>query len=312
MQNFPYDESTPEVPKETNTPATKEEFDISSFDFTIADPGEIKEFSEIQEEKASQPPTEDGEKPTAKKSFSLSKFTSALSEKAEKLMEEKPREKKEKPPKERPVRVAKPKPEKAEKSKKPKREPIYFSGGSTAQVSRRWMRYALRPSTLYDSITERLYPLFLLGVMLFFGGLYLLIGLDWYFAHLISMGRMWAMVAVGLLVGGTAAMGFSAGAQGLSMICRKERIRPFRVISTVAGACVYPSSLLILGLLIQLIFRASVSMSFGITAVLWMISLLLDVLRDLFGEKHLFKSTLLILLWGLILFSVMTLTFTLK
>lgn len=310
MQNFPYDENTPEVPEETKTTATKEEFDISSFDFTIADPGEIKEFSEIrEEEKASQPPTEEGVEATAKKSFSLSKFASALSEKAEKLMEEKPREKKEKPPKEPSVRISQPK---SEKTKKPKWEPIYFSGGSASQVSRRWMRYALRPSTLYDSITERLYPLFLLGVMLFFGGLYLLIGLDWYFANLISMGRMWAIVAVGLLVGGTAAMGFSAGVQGLSLICRKERIRPFRVISSVAGACVYPSSLLILGLLIQLIFHASVSMSFGITAVLWMLSLLLDVLRDLFGEKNLFKSTVLIVLWGLILFSVMTLTFTLK
>ena len=47
MQNFPYDENTPETAEETQPPKTKEEFDISSFDFTIADPGEIKEFSEI-------------------------------------------------------------------------------------------------------------------------------------------------------------------------------------------------------------------------------------------------------------------------
>lgn len=313
MQNFPYDENTPETAEETQPPKTKEEFDISSFDFTIADPGEIKEFSEIREETEAEAAPEEAEAPT-KKSFSLSRLTAALSEKAEKLMEETPREKKEKPKKEKPKKekpVPAPKP-KEEPREKPIRTPIRFSGGSARQIARRWLRYALRPASLYDTVTERLYPLFLAGVMLFFGGFYLLIGLDWYFADLVSAGRLWAMVAVGLLVGGTAALGFSAGAQGLSMICRKERLYPFRVLSTVAGACVYPSSLLILGLLIQLIFRASVSMSFGITAVLWLISLLLDVLRDLFGEKNLFKSTLLIVLWGFILFSVMTLTFTLK
>ena len=300
------------APEETVPEKTTEEFDISSFDFSIADPGEIKEFSETHP--AEETSLQESE-PETKKSFSLSRFASMLSEKAEKLMEEKPREKKEKElkelkePKQRPVRISKPKPEKPDR---PKKDPIRFSGGSAQQISRRWMRYALRPSSLYDTVTERLYPLFLAGAMLFFGGFYLLIGLDWYFADLISAGRMWAFVCVGLLVGGTAALGFSAGTQGLSLLCRKERLRPFRLLSTVAGTCVYPSSLMILGLLIQLIFKASVSMSFGITAILWMITLLLDVLRDLFGEKHLFKSTVLIVVWGFILFLVMTLTFTLK
>lgn len=310
MQNSLYDENKPEttpdqVPEETK-PA--EEFDISSFDFTIADPGEIKEFSEMQEENEPSPSEEspDGEK---KKSFSLTKLASTLSEKAEKLMEETPREKKEKEPKEKLSPIKKQKPE---REPKPKKNPIRFSGGSFTQVSRRWLRYALRPSTLYDGIDERLSPLFLAGVMAFFGGFYLLIGLDWFFADLISLGRLWAFVSVGLLVGGTAALGFSAAVQGLSLMIRKEKIRPFQILSTVAGACVYPSALLILGLLIQLIFKASVSMSFGITAVLWMITFLLDILRDMFGEKQLFKSTVLIVLWGFILFLVMTLTFTLK
>lgn len=333
MPQFPYDEETtpqegtPE-PKEETASLTGEtspegaegEFDISSFDFNIADPGEIKEYSELKEAAEGSKESSETEK---KGKFSLSKLSAMVSEKAEKLMEETPkepkiREKREKPKKERkPLFRTKEKTavaaaEFGEKQEEHRGEKIRFTGGSFRQVSRRWLRYALRPSALYDGVTELLAPLFLAGVMFFFGGFYLLIGLDWYFADLISMGRLWAFVAVGLLVGGTAAMMFSAGVQGLSLICRKERIRPFRVVSTVAGACVYPASLLILGLLIQLIFRASVSMSFGITAVLWLISLLLDILRDLFGEKNLFKSSVLIVLWGFLLFVIMTLTFSLK
>lgn len=333
MPQFLYDdETTPEeiVPKpeeetasrteEISSEGEKEEFDISSFDFTIADPGEIKEFSELE---GKTPKESEDLEPEKKEKFSLSKLSSIVSEKAEKLMEETPkepkiREKKEKPKKERKplfspkketaVAVKEPSPQQEE----PQREKIQFTGGSFRQVSRRWLRYALRPSTLYDGVTELLAPLFLAGVMLFFGGFYLLIGLDWYFADLISMGRLWAFVVVGLLVGGTAALSFGAATQGLSLLCRKERIRPFRVISTVAGACVYPASLLIFGLLLQLIFHASVSMSFGIMAVLWLTYLLLDVLRDLFGEKNLFKSSALIVVWGFLLFLIMTLTFTLK
>ncbi len=314
------EEETASLTEGTSSEGEKEEFDISSFDFTIADPGEIKEFSELKEA------TEETQEPSEaekKEKFSLSKLSSIVSEKAEKLMEETPkepkiREKKEKPKKERKL-LFRPKEKTAvaeEKidvqQEKPQREKIHFTGGSFRQVSRRWLRYALRPAALYDGVTELLAPLFLVGVMLFFGGFYLLIGLDWYFADLISMGRLWAFVVVGLLVGGTAALSFAAGTQGLSLICRKERLRPFRVLSTVAGACVYPASLLILGLLLQLIFHASVSMSFGIMAVLWLTYLLLDVLRDLFGEKNLFKSSVLIILWSFLLFVIMTLTFTLK
>ncbi len=187
-----------------------------------------------------------------------------------------------------------------------------FSGGSFRQVSRRWLRYALRPASLYESISESLWPLFLAGVMAYFAGFYLLIGLDWYFAGLVFPGRLLAVVCMGCLVGGIAAMAFSAGVQGLSLLCRKERIRPFGVLSSVAGACVFPAGLLVLGLGIQLVFQTPVSMSFGITSVLWTAYLLLDVLRDMFGEKHLFKSTLLTVLWGFLLFILMSLTFTLK
>lgn len=312
------EENPTPVPAESAAQASgevvHEEFDISSFDFTIADPGEIAEFSDSVSsdsgDGAEFSPTEEQEAPKKEK-FSLKKFSRTVSEKAEKLMEDSPRKEK--------VRVKKektPKPPKASAEnlpEEPRQKPEFrFRGGTFRQVSRRWMRYALRPSTLFENLPEFWWPLFLGGVMVFFGAFYLLIGLDWYFADLISMGRLWAIVFVGLLVGGTVALLFAAGTQGLSMLCRKERIRPFRVLSAVAGACVYPSALLILGLLIRLIFRASVSMSFGITAVLWVMYVLLDVLRDLFGEKNLFKSVILIVLWGFALFALMSLTFTLK
>ena len=314
-----YEDLTPEdvaseegnAPACSAEPAGKDEFDISAFDFTIEDPGEIEDFSRM---------TLAGETEEAGKRFSLSKFSSLISEKAEKLMEEKPKE--EKPKKEK---VIKEKPKKEKKTSESvvlpqssgyepeeKKPAIHFTGGTFAQVSRRWLRYALRPSALYDGVTELLAPLFLGIAMAFFGGFYLLVGLDWYFAHLISFSRLWIMIGVGLLVGGVAALSFGAVVQGMSLLVRKERIRPFRVMGPVAGACVYPSALLILGFLIQIIFRASVSMSFGITALLWFIYTLFEVLRDMFGEKNLVKSTLFIGLWGFALFLIVSLTFSLK
>ncbi len=321
-----YDETTPEnlssqEGEETSAsveavnlddPAGKSEFDISTFDFTIEDPGEIEEFSQMTSVSEPKP------KP-AEKNFSLSKISSLISEKAEKLMEEKPRE--EKPKKEK-VFKEKPKKEKAVREFSPlskiaaeepeKTRSIQFTGGTFAQVSRRWLRYALRPSALYDGVTELLAPLFLVITMAFFGAFYLLLGLDWYFANLIAPGRLWGIVGVGLLVGGVAALSFGAGVQGLSLLLRREKIRPFRVMGPVAGACVYPGALLLLGFLIQLIFRASVSMSFGITALLWLIYTLFEVLRDMFGEKNLVKSAAFTALWGFVLFLIMTLTFSLK
>ena len=310
-----YENLTPETENEEAeaavSPTEAEEFDISAFDFTIEDPGEIREFSEMN------PQPEEAE--TEEKAFSLSKFSSLISEKAEKLMEEKPRE--EKPKKEK-IRKEKPKKEKkipepseltsGSGHKEKERPSIHFTGGTFSQISRRWLRYALRPSALYDGVTELLSPVFLALTMAFFGGFYLLIGLDWLFADLISPSRLWIIVGVGLLVGGVASLSFGACVQGLSMLLRKEKIRPFRVLGPVAGSCVYPAALLFLGFLIQIIFRASVSMSFGITAVLWFIYTLFEVLRDMFGEKHLVKSALFTALWGFLLFLTMTLTFSLK
>ncbi len=288
--------------------AASEEFDIASFDFTVADPGEAPQPPRPERE-------EGNEKPSVKRR--LKTFSSSFSSKVEQMMEEKPKpEKAEKTP--------------PEKGKKPRKERVSFkekapaplteeSGpvwtlpkGSVAQISRRWVRYALRPSSLYNNINEGMWPLFLGGIGLFFAALYLLIGLDWLFASLLSPARLWAILLVGALVGGASATLFALGVQVLSRLLKKEKIRPFRVLSSFAGACVCPSVLLVLGFLIQIIFKASVSMSFGVTALLWLTYTLVEVLRDLFGEKKLFFSTLLVILWGVVTFFMMTLTFTLK
>lgn len=368
MDRYPFDDQMPETPEPSQrpTPETEdftEEFDISSFDFTIADPGEIREFSEEREsaeelEESAESSSEMSElfgTDEKESKFSFRKWADTVTEKVSKFMEDAPKEGKFRLPKkqnelpseegskgEEPTvteesaeaeerstaertageDLAAEKPARPEESK-PKREPIpltegpdndkiRFTGGSFRQVSRRWMRYALRPGTLCENVSEKLWPLFLAGVMGFFGGFYLLLGLDWYFADLVSAGRLWAIVLVGLLVGGAAAMAFAAGTLALSLLFRKERIRPFRILSGAAGACVYPAGLMLFGLLIQLLFRTSVSMSFGIMAILWFFHLLLDVLRELFGEKHLFKSTVLLVLWGFVLFLLMSWTFTLK
>lgn len=388
MDRYPFDDQRTEGGDISETSATEsldftEEFDISSFDFTIADPGEIQEFSQWSQPSEESEESAESAEPSSEMSelfgetekqskFSFRKWADAVSDKVSRFMEDSPKEKKSHPsnkkkdltsevseeekaeesddfeeaedfenfeepseqpateefaeqPAEEPVQDAEPSAEQPDLSapQKPKRGPIplteepdrdkiRFTGGSFRQVSRRWMRYALRPGTLCENVSEKLWPLFLAGVMGFFGGFYLLLGLDWYFADLLSAGRLWAIVLVGLLVGGTAAMAFAAGTVGLSMLFRKERIRPFRIVSGVAGACVYPAGLMILGLVIQLIFHVSVSMSFGIMAILWFFYLLLDVLRELFGEKHLFQSTVLLVLWGFVLFLLMSWTFTLK
>lgn len=349
MPNLPYDnrfddDTSPVGEEELPSPENGEEFDISSFDFTIADPWETEQPAregggdneEPRPEESAGRSVEEAEEAVEeilweepKKKFSFKNLSDALSEKVTKLMEEPEKEPKVRKKKEKPApaflqkkeaslsdssEAENPPPSGSEPDQPvaPEDEKVRFTGGSFRQVSRRWLRYALRPGTLYENISEKLWPLFLGLSMAFFGGFYLLLGLDWYFANLISVGRLFAIAAVGLLVGGIAAMAFAAGTLGLSMFCRKERLRPFRILSTVAGACVYPAFLLLTGFLIQVIFHVSVSMSFGITALLWFFYLLLDVLRELFGEKHLFKSTGFLVGWGFLLFLIMTLTFTLK
>lgn len=334
MPNEPYETDAvnlPEEQKPADGNGVYEEFDISSFDFTIADPGDPEEYAATpgSTEETEAEGSEDRPK-KKKKKFSFSALSAALSEKAERLMAESPREekpKKEKIQKEKPEKIRQKSPEpspaqeiprSAPKGKKERKEidrrslRIPFTKEAFSRICRRWLRYALRPAALYENITESYWPMFLAGIGVYFAAFYLLIGLDWYFADLVSVGRLWAVTGVGLLVGGVAATTFAAGAQGLSLLCRRERIRPFRMFAALAGACVYPSSLLILGFLLRVIFPLSVSMSFGVISLLWMISNVLEVLREQFGEKHLFKSVVLTVIWAFVLFAVMTMTFTLK
>ncbi len=179
------------------------------------------------------------------------------------------------------------------------------------QKTKRYLRYALRPSELYENMQESLWILFLGGTSLFFGLFYLLVAMDWHQADLISTGRLWAFVFVGLLVGATAALSFAGGTQLLSRWIRKEPLRPFRLLSSVAGAALFPTAVLLFGLLIGLIFGAAVSMSFGVTALLWWIYTLMEVLRDLFPKRYGPILTFLTL-WGAVVFIVISLTFVLK
>ncbi len=296
-----------------------EEFDISTFDFTVVDPGETPA-------EPLSPREEEPKKPSIKRR--LKTLSSSFASKVEQMMEEKP--KKEKPERMRKetteeteeIREDEPKKtreKKVRRSEQTEPAPLTASErvwtlpqGSFSQICRRWVRYALRPSTLYHNINEGMWPLFLGGIGIFFAAFYLLIGLDWLFASLLSPARLWAILLVGALVGGASATFFALGVQVLGWGLKKEKIRPFRVLSAFAGACVCPSVLLILGFLIQIIFKVSVSMSFGVTAVLWLTYTLVEVLRDMFGEKKLFFSTLLVILWGFVTFLMMTFTFTLK
>ncbi len=289
-----------------NTDLSRDGYDISAFDFTIADPGESPSPSV-----PSAP--EEPRKPSAKRR--MKEASASLSSKLERLMEDKPKKerpnKKEKPGKKE-GEVVQSSSSEGEEFPENTPSPWRISKGSVSQICRRWVRYALRPSSLYNNINEGLWPLFLGGIGVFFAAFYLLIGLDWLFADLVSPGRLWAVVLVGALVGGSSASLFALGTQGVSLLCKKEKIRPFRMLSAFAGACVCPSVLLVLGFFIQVIFRVSVSMSFGIVAVLWMMYGLLEVLRDILGEKKLFFSALTVTLWGFVTFLLMTLTFTLK
>lgn len=287
-------------PTEEVSPASSdlyEEFDISSFDFSIADPGE-----------------DSGDPPDATATDEAAPFSPEVS-KTDPPTEERgfnppsPRESQGFPRKLFPKTSQK---EVSDQKNTPSSHiPFSLSKDTLRLKGKRYLRYALRPFALYENIGEILWPLFLLGAALFMGGVYLLIGLDWYQAELISAPRLWAFVLVGLLMGSSACLAFAGGAQIVSIMSRKEKLRPFRIISAVAGAATIPSALLILGLLLQLLFGAAVSMSFGILAVLWWIYILTEVLRELFGERFLASLTFLTL-WSFLLFAMMSLTFSLK
>lgn len=256
-----------------------EEFDISTFDFTIHDPGE-------------DPQPESNPAPEA-------------------MPDPEPES-----PSQPERRIQKPKPEKrprAPKEASPRPETIRkpLTRQQLRSKSKRYLRYALRPTGLYENISEAYWPVFLLGACLFGGGLYLLAGMDWFRAGLISFGRMWAFVLAGLLVGGLATLVFAGCAALLARFCKMDDLRPFRLISATAGAAVFPACVLIVGLLTGLIFGVSVFISFGILALLWWIFFLMEVLRDLFAERNAATLTLMIL-WGLGLFTLISLTFSMK
>lgn len=299
--------TAPETPETETEPAageidggtvvSYEEFDISSFDFSIADPGEDTEETPAVPTPGDTEPLPVSERESEGSSFKTisekvsGKITGTFSGKSSGKIRQKGKR------------------SDTDRADSPAKFPI---SKETLQLKgRRYLRYALRPSALYENIGEVLWPLFLGGASLFMGVVYLLIGLDWYNADLIATSRLWAFALVGLLVGASAALSFAGGVQIVSLIIRKEKIRPFRVLSSVAGAAVFPSALLILGLLIQLIFGAAVSMSFGVMAILWLVYILMEVLRDFFGNRFLPNLTFLTA-WGFLLFTVMSLTFSLK
>lgn len=256
-----------------------EEFDISTFDFTIRDPGED--------------PLPPAEEPAAEPV----KVEEAPSPKKER---KKPREEEEEEPAPgEEVRTAFGLPNFAAMDRRAWRNKL-----------RRYLRYALRPSGLYENMSERLWAFFLGGNCLFMALFYLLVGLDWLHADLISGGRLVAFVLTGGLLGGAAALSFVGLTALTARLCREDAIRPFRLLSSVAGAWLFPAASLLFGLLLSF-FGLSVSMSFGIMALLWWIYTLTEVLRDLLGKRY-FSILTLIVLWGVALMSVISVTFRLK
>lgn len=262
------------TPKE----APYEEFDISKFDFTIRDPGE-------NPAPATPSPAPEREAPAA----SAPGFDF--------------------------------KPNSERKKKKPIPAEVSEPLSSTESISdgpvsllkikgRRYLRYALQPAGLYENISESLWWLFLLGACLFFGGFYLLVGMDWLSAGLISAGRVWAFVLTGGLVGGIAALSFSGMAALTAKVSREDAVSPFRMLSAVAGSAVLPALLLGVGFLLSL-FGLSVSLSFGVIALLWWIFSLTEMLKTLFAPRYLLIVSL-ITLWGFGLFALITVTFSLK
>ncbi|MBO5222186.1 MAG: hypothetical protein J6C26_07715 [Clostridia bacterium] len=267
------------------TPEEVDEFDFSNFDFTIHDPGEDPAPATPAEEP---PLPREAEAP---------------------LPSVKKKKKEHRKKKEEPL------PEEVSSVEEPERR--FFGLPNFAAMTRKqllgkgrhYLRYALRPSGLYENLNEPLWGFFLLLNCLFGGLFYLLVALDWSHADLISAGRMWAFVLTGCLVGGAAALAFAGGTSLLAKIFGADAIRPFRMLSAVAGAAVCPAAVMGLGLILSL-FGCSVSMSFGVIALLWWIFTLTEVLRDLLGKKYYVLT--FITLWGFALFALITVTFSLK
>ena len=145
----------------------------------------------------------------------------------------------------------------------------------------------------------------------FFGCFYLTVAMDWRHAGLISTGRMWAFLPVGLLTGVTAALALCAMLSGLSRFVEKEPQPPFRFTLSVAVAAVLPTGLAAAALLIGWIFSTPVSMSLGVTALLWWLYQILELMRNLFRKKYLPVLTALTC-YGFVLFCWLTFTFRLK
>jgi len=253
-------------------PPVYEEFDISKFDFTIRDPGETP---------APTPPPREEPPAPAKKTRS--------------------------------GRAPAPSPEPAEDLSSPAFSSEGWQGDRLSRLkvkARRYLRYALRPSGLYENISERFWWLFLLGACLFVGGFYLLVGMDWLHAGLISGGRTFAFVLTGCLVGGIGSLAFVGLSVLTAKLGREDAVSGLRMLSAVAGSAVLPSAVLLTGLIFGL-FGLSVSLSFGVTALLWWIFSLAELLKNMFGPRYLLIVTQ-VTLWGFGIFSLITLTFSLK
>lgn len=256
-----------------------EEFDISKFDFTIADPGD-PDAAPVTPKPVAAPVTP---KPEPKPEPGKREAAPI------------------------PARADRP----AEAARKPKTAHAAISlpdAKTLRRKGRRYLQYALHPTSLSENIAEVLWPLFLTGCCLFLGGFYLLVGTDRVSADLADASAVPSFFLTGLLVGGTASLIFAGGCSLLMRLYRIPRVPPLRILSSVAGAAVLPSSALILGALIGL-FGAAVSLSFGLIALLWWIYLLAEVLRNLLANR--FAPVLAwTVLWGLGLFALMTLTFS--
>lgn len=296
----PEQNNRPEEPAQTD-PFVYEEFDISKFDFSIADPGEDP-APPAEEPQAPTPEPEPPEPeiavPAEEPEIPAPQAQKGAFSAEEELLDEPPvlPRNKEKRPKE------------------PQADPTANHPSIDRKIlirkAKRYLRYALRPSGLYENISESLWGIFLAGCCLFGCVFYLLIGLDWASAGLITPNRVWLLMLTGFLLGGTVSLAFAGGAALLAKLCKEDRLHPFRMLSAVAGAAVYPGVVLCLGLLLGL-FGLSVSMSFGIVALLWWIFNLMEVLKDLLGNRF-FPVVTFILLWGMGLFTLISATLMLK
>ena len=176
---------------------------------------------------------------------------------------------------------------------------------------REGFRFLLHPALLQEAVPEMFWPVGLGMVALFFGLLSLMVGRDWELSGVIEGSRLWTFFFVGLLSGCVLGLLFAAGALGISLLCRKERINPFRIPVPLAGTCFFPGILLIVGLCLQTFGGIAVSMAFGVLAVLWWLYLLIEFLRETFGDRF-FANLTFVTVYGLIIISVLTAIFHLR